>query len=65
MDIWHYHPGDGQLLGQGRADPNPVEPGNWLLPAWATTIAPPPIDAGERAHFNGSAWVVLPVSNGA
>lgn len=65
MDIWHYHPEDGRLLGQGCADPDPMVPGAWLFPAWSTTIAPPPIGVGKRAHFNGAAWVVVPVAEGA
>jgi hypothetical protein len=64
MDIWHYDHGDGRLLGQGRADPDPMVPGNWLVPAWATTIAPPPIGVGKCAHFDGAAWRVAVVSNG-
>lgn len=65
MDIWHYHPEDGSLLGQGKADPDPMQAGHWLLPAWSTTIAPPAVGPDERAHFDGGAWIVVPVSDGA
>jgi hypothetical protein len=64
MDIWHYDPDDGRLLGQGVADPDPMAPGGWLIPAWATTLAPPTTNDGEQAHFDGESWLVAAVSNG-
>jgi len=41
MDIWDYDRKTRVLLGRSAADPNPEEPGAWLIPAYATTIRPP------------------------
>ena len=56
MQIWNYDPVTGELLGPGLADPNPVEEGQWIIPAHATTIAPPAAQAGFAETFNGSSW---------
>jgi hypothetical protein len=53
MDIWDYDRKTGALLGPGRATPNPEEPGNLVLPAYATTIRPPSVPEGCVAIFNG------------
>ncbi len=56
MKIHHYHEQTGEWLGDGMADPDPLEPGNWLIPAHATTDEPPTPGAGQFAAWNGSAW---------
>ncbi|PZW46383.1 tail fiber assembly protein [Pseudomonas sp. URMO17WK12:I2] len=38
--IYHYHPQTGELLGTGLADPDPMNPANWLVPGFATLDAP-------------------------
>jgi hypothetical protein len=53
MDVWDYDRKTGVLLGRSAADPNPEEPGAWLIPAYATTIRPPPVPEGCVAIFNG------------
>ena len=53
MDIWDYDRKTGALLGRSAADPNPEEPGVWLIPAYATTIRPPAVPEGCLAIFNG------------
>jgi hypothetical protein len=53
MEIWNYDRKTGVLLGPGTANPNPVEPGRWLIPAYATTIRPPHVPEGCVAIFNG------------
>jgi hypothetical protein len=58
MIIFHYDPTSGICLGQGEADESPLEPGVWLIPAYATEVAPPAIGAGERAVWKGAAWEV-------
>ena len=57
MDIWHYHPTTGRLLGAGVADPNPVEEGAWLVPAFAATVAPPAATEGHEIAWEAGAWV--------
>lgn len=41
MNIFHYHPESGLFLGCSTADESPLEPGVWLVPAYATTEQPP------------------------
>lgn len=59
MNIYHYHPVTGQFHSAGTADPSPMEPGEFLVPANATTIAPPAEQ--DHWHFRNGNWVsVLP-----
>lgn len=60
MEIWHYDPTTGLLLGAGTADPSPVEPGAWLIPAFAVTVAPPAPQQGQEVAWDGAAWVQRP-----
>lgn len=54
--IYHYHPDTGALMGEGMADADPLEPGRFLIPANATTDAPPAPGAGQFVAWNGAAW---------
>lgn len=56
MQIWNYHPVTSELLGSGSADPNPVEEGEWIIPAHATTIEPDAQQPGRAHVFTGGAW---------
>lgn len=56
MKIWHYDPRSGVLLGSDTADADPVVSGNWLVPAFATAIAPPEASDTAVAVFTGSGW---------
>lgn len=56
MKIYHYHPITGEFMGQGLADPDPMTPGGYLIPAHATTSAPPPPMAGFALVFAGGLW---------
>jgi len=58
MRIYNYHPLTGVYLGESDADPNPLEPDAPIIPAFATTIAPPTCNSGEQAVFAGDAWHV-------
>jgi hypothetical protein len=57
MKVYHYDEKTGELLGDGDARPDPMEPGRWLIPAFATTVAPPEAQEGKMRCFDGSAWV--------
>ena len=61
MQIWHFHPSTGVLIGAGRADPNPMEAGEWLLPAFSTLVPPPEADEGEMVVWVNGAWQISPI----
>lgn len=65
MIIFHYHPVTRELIGMGQADPSPLEPDRYLVPAHATTIAPPTVGENEVAVFEGGKWVIKPDYRGA
>lgn len=57
MDIYHYGQHTGVYLGGSQAQPDPMEPGRWLIPAWATPVAPGEEIEGMEQVFNGTEWV--------
>lgn len=56
MKIYHYEASSGFYLGEGLADPDPMEEGNWLIPAHATSVEPIEVPEGSLAKFNGTSW---------
>lgn len=56
MKIYHYDPVTNVFIGEGEADPSPLEPGKFLIPAYATEVAVPKIPAGMEAVWDGSKW---------
>lgn len=64
MDIYYYHPETGEFLGQGLADPSPREPGKWLIPANATTVAPPSAQSGFARVLVENLWTNVPDHRG-
>ena len=62
MQIYHYHPTTHEFLGAGLADPSPLEPGVWLIPAHATQVIPPMPQAGTVRKFIAGAWVLEPLT---
>ena len=58
MLIYHYHPVTGVFLGQSLADESPLEPGVFLVPAYATATPPPETGNGEYACWENDAWSV-------
>lgn len=50
---------DGFFTGPVEADPSPLEPGVWLIPAGAVEVEPPELGSGQRARWNGGAWDVI------
>lgn len=56
MQLYHVHPKTGEALGTSPARPDPLAPGGWLIPAHATTQAPPEAGQGLAAVWQGGAW---------
>ena len=59
MKIYHVNPDTGLFIGAGDARPDPMEPGQYLVPAHATTTAPPKAGKGKVAMFDDGAWTVI------
>lgn len=59
MKIYHYHPEHNYFISEDLADPSPLEPGVWLIPAHATSVEPPSTNDGEVAIFDGTSWSVI------
>ncbi|MDZ7887765.1 MAG: hypothetical protein U5M72_00355 [Pseudomonas sp.] len=54
------HPLTGEYLGTGYADPDPLDAGNWLVPAHAYLDAPPEAPAKQAAVHTKTGWALLP-----
>jgi hypothetical protein len=59
MKIYHYHPEHKHYLGSSDADPSPLEPGVYLIPAHATDTEPPEPQEGKVPLFNGTSWSIV------
>lgn len=66
MKVYQFHPVSGDFLWEAEADESPLEPGIFLIPAHATTDAPPQYDPltqvckREGTQESGS-WVVYSI----
>jgi len=58
MNIYHYIADTGIFYAKGLADESPLEPGVFLIPAHATTSAPPQVIEPEVAVFRNGEWNV-------
>ena len=58
MKVYHYHPNTGVYLGSSDADPSPLEPGVFLIPAFATPKVVPSVPQGSRAVFKNDQWAI-------
>jgi hypothetical protein len=58
MNIYHYIADTGIFYSKGVADESPLEPGVFLIPAYATTVAPPEVTEPEVAVFRDAEWSV-------
>lgn len=59
MLAYHYDRA-GLYQGSTEADPSPLEPGVYLLPARTTTVAPPAeVPEGRWPRWNGVAWELV------
>lgn len=51
----------GVFIGTNHADESPLEPGIYHFPAGCVPAAPPALDAGERARWSGTEWLIEPI----
>ena len=56
MKIYHYDQFTGELLGPGKADPNPRNPDKPIVPAFATELEPLPEKDGHRIVYKDGVW---------
>ena len=64
-NIWHFDPITGECLSQSDAEPDPIEEGRFLLPAYATFNSPPEVAAGQVAVMSDTGWTVKSDLRGA
>lgn len=64
MDIFHYSPKTFEYLGRGKADPDPMNDGEFLHPAFTTTVAPPEAADGTVNVYVGGGWQNMPDRRG-
>lgn len=61
MQIWNCD-SEGYLLSTEVAHPNPMEKGQYLLPANAVTVKPPYFDENtNRARWTGKGWELVAI----
>jgi hypothetical protein len=59
MNIFHYNKDTGDFFAYGEADPDPLTPDGWLIPAHATKKALPGYDPQtQTCKFINGSWVV-------
>lgn len=59
MKVYQYDVA-GIYIGEEVADPSPLEPGKYLIPARCTQVAPPAeIPEGKAARWNGAGWALV------
>jgi hypothetical protein len=64
MKIHNYDRVTGQYLGSSDADPSPLEPGGFLVPAFATATPPPEPEGGKVPSFNAvtECWSLVSIA---
>lgn len=57
--IYNYRPDSGEYLSTATADESPLEPGVFLVPAFATDIKPPKAGANQASVFANGKWKLV------
>lgn len=52
---------EGFYIGSTFADPDPLDKGNWLIPAGCVTEAPPNMTDNQVAQWVAGSWVVVDI----
>ena len=63
MDVYQTDD-DGYFVGITTDDPDPLTPGNRLIPRGCVGTAPPTLGANEAAHWSAGAWTKRPDHRG-
>lgn len=61
LRVYSYNPVTGEYVSEDEAQPSPLEPGVFLIPAHATEIAPPAKKEKHFRKFDGKAWSYEPI----
>lgn len=56
LKVYSFHPVTGEYVGEYIAFPNPLEEGQFLIPAYSTDVEPPKEQEGKIIVWNGSEW---------
>jgi len=56
ITVYNYDPATLEYAGASEADESPLEPGEYLIPAHATTIVPPELIPGHILKWIGDGW---------
>jgi hypothetical protein len=59
MEIYNYHPEYKHFSEVSIADESPLEPGVFLIPAYATNIKPPEVSESKIQVFNDNEWNIV------
>jgi len=59
MKIYNYHSKYKNFILESIADESPLEPGIFLIPAYATDIKPPICESNQIQIFNGISWDII------
>ena len=57
-NVYHFDPITSEYLGSGEAEADPLNAGQFLLPAHASFEAPPPVTSGQAAVRSDTGWAV-------
>ena len=60
MNIYNYDRISGAYMFSSSANPDPLTPGSYLIPAYATLLAPPSATANKIPVFGGAEWTLQP-----
>lgn len=52
---------DGYLIGESVADPDPMNEGQWLMPAGCVSVMPPRIPEGKWPRWVNGGWQLIDI----
>lgn len=61
MKVYHYDIGTKLFVGVADAHPDPMREDGFLVPAFATKIAPPSLAPNEAARWESDHWGIVPI----